>query len=107
MTRPSQNVVRRARAKHPGAAAPRADACGRHERRDAGGIRQINARAVREQQPDDIVVKRLRRADERCGAGREQVVGEAVVAATTARLMERELYVRVDAGGEHGRDERQ
>jgi hypothetical protein len=49
-----------------------------------------------EQQADDLVVECLRGADERCGAGGEQVVGEAVVAAAAPRLLERELRVRVD-----------
>ena len=107
LQRQRDDVVWCAGAEHAGAAAPRADAGGRHERRDAGGVRQIDERAVREQQADDLVVERLRGADERRGAGREQVVGEAVVAAAAARLLERELRVRVDAGGEHRGDERQ
>ena len=58
---------------------------------------------MREQRPDHVVVERLRGAKQRRGAGREQIVAEAVVAAAAAGLLEGQLRVRIHAGVEQRR----
>ena len=72
----------------------RADAGGGHERRDAGRVRQIDQRAVREQRPDHVVVEGLRGTQERRRAGGQEIVPEAVVAPAAAGFLEGELRVR-------------
>ena len=86
-------------------AAPRAMSGRGHQRRDAVDARQIDERAVLEQQAGRVDVGADRGAQQRRRAGVQQLVGEAAVVAAAARPMHVELRVRIDAGLEQQPDE--
>ena len=76
-----------------------------HQRRDAVHARQIDERAVLEQQAGRVDVGADGGAQQRRRAGVQQLVGEAAVVAAAARPMHVELSVRIDAGLEQQTDD--